>query len=208
MTDLSEIIHREAGRCTATVRVSASMIEVNDALSLGPPKSRAGQRTVAFPRQLLDELARHLGKHAERGPRGRVFVGPKGATPRRTNFNRAWQKATAKAGVEGLRFHDLRHTANTMAAPGSSTRELMRRMGHASTRTAMIYQHASDDRDRVIADTIGAAIEEWHDGQVDDDGGPAGFPGARVGVTLWHRSGTEAPEALPPGGSNDDPEAS
>src|SRR4029453_14396315 len=33
--------------------------------------------------------------------------------------------------TEGSRFHDLRHTANTMAAPGSSTRELMRRMGHA-----------------------------------------------------------------------------
>ena len=73
-----------------------------------------------------------------------------------------------------MRFHDLRHTANTMAAPGSSTRELMRRMGHASTRAAMIYQHASDDRDRVIADTLGAAIDDRHD-QGDEDG-PAGAP--------------------------------
>ena len=42
-------------------------------------------------------------------------------------------------------------------------------MGHASTRAAMIYQHASDDRDRVIADTLGAAIDRWHD-PGDDDG--------------------------------------
>jgi hypothetical protein len=39
---------------------------------------------------------------------------------------------------------------------------------------AMIYQHASDGRDRVIADTLGAAIDQWHDGQGDDDGGTAG----------------------------------
>jgi hypothetical protein len=51
----------------------------------------------------------------------------------------------------------------------------MRRMGHASTRAAMIYQHASDDRDRVIADAIGAAIDQWHDGQDDDDDGSAGI---------------------------------
>jgi integrase len=171
--ELLALTRRDLDMEAATVRVSASMIEVGDALSLGPPKSRAGQRTVAFPRQLLGELATHIEKHAERGPRGRVFVGPKGATPRRTNFNRAWHRAVAKAGVEGLRFHDLRHTANTMAAPGSSTRELMRRMGHASTRAAMIYQHASDDRDRLIADTLGTAIDQWH---AQGDGGPAGDP--------------------------------
>ena len=61
-----------------------------------------------------------------------------------------------------------------MRARGSSTRELMRRMGHASTRAAMIYQHASDDRDRAIADTIGAAIDQWQDGHGDVDGGTAG----------------------------------
>jgi integrase len=169
--ELLALSRRDLDMEAATVRVSASMVEL-DAPSLGPPKSRAGQRTVAFPSQLLAELATHLAEHAERGPRGRVFVGPKGATPRRTTFNRAWHKATAKAGVEGLRFHDLRHTANTLAAPGSSTRELIRRMGHASTRAAMIYQHASDDRDRVIADTLGAAIDRWHD--LGDDDGLAG----------------------------------
>jgi hypothetical protein len=38
----------------------------------------------------------------------------------------------------------------------------------------MMYQHASDDRDRVIADTLGAAIDQWHEGQGDDDDGAAG----------------------------------
>ena len=38
----------------------------------------------------------------------------------------------------------------------------------------MIYQHASDDRERVIADTIGAAIDEWHDRQGDEADGTTG----------------------------------
>src|SRR5690606_20273793 len=33
-----------------------------------------------------------------------------------------------------------------------SIKELMSRMGHASTRAALIYQHASQDRDRVIGE--------------------------------------------------------
>ena len=52
----------------------------------------------------------------------------------------------------------------------------MRRIGHLSTRAAMMYQHASDDRDRVIADTLGAAIDQWHEGQGDGDEDAAGVP--------------------------------
>jgi hypothetical protein len=37
---------------------------------------------------------------------------------------------------------------------GASTRELMGRMGHASMVAALIYQHRTADRDRVIADAI------------------------------------------------------
>jgi hypothetical protein len=55
--------------------------------------------------------------------------------------------------------------------------ELMRRMGHASTRAAMIYQHATDERDRTIADSLGDAIDRWRaerDDEDDDDDGAAG----------------------------------
>ena len=34
-------------------------------------------------------------------------------------------------------------------------RELMRRMGHSSTRAAVIYLHARDEREREIADKLG-----------------------------------------------------
>jgi len=60
-----------------------------------------------------------------------------------------WRKACADAGIKGLHFHDLRHTGNTMAAAtGASTKELMARFGHGTARAALIYQHATEDRQR------------------------------------------------------------
>ncbi|HVN11301.1 MAG TPA: site-specific integrase, partial [Kineosporiaceae bacterium] len=138
-----------------TVRVEASVSEVGGELVVGPPKSAAAVRTVAIPEALVPDLRVHLTTYAEQGPDGRVFTGPKGATIRRSNWHTIWQRATTAAGVEGLHFHDLRHTGNTLAAgTGASLRDLMTRMGHASARAALIYQHARSDRDHAIAASL------------------------------------------------------
>jgi hypothetical protein len=66
-----------------------------------------------------------------------------------------------RAGLPGgLHFHDLRNTAGTIAASGASTRELMHRMGHASMRAALIYQHATSERDREIAKAMDRRITD------------------------------------------------
>ncbi len=58
-------------------------------------------------------------------------------------------------------FHDLRHTGGTLAATtGATTKELMARLGHSSTRAAMIYQHATKERDKAIADALGQFADE------------------------------------------------
>ena len=59
------------------------------------------------------------------------------------------------------RTHDLRHTGGTLsAATGASLKELMARLGHSSVRAAMMYQHATRDRDRAIAQALGALVRE------------------------------------------------
>jgi hypothetical protein len=50
-------------------------------------------------------------------------------------------------------------TGTTLAAEGASLRELMARMGHNSARAALIYQHATKDRERAIGAAISARIE-------------------------------------------------
>ena len=53
-------------------------------------------------------------------------------------------------------FHDLRHTGGTLAATeGATTKELMARLGHSSSRAALIYQHASKERDKSLAAALG-----------------------------------------------------
>ncbi|MFF4813085.1 tyrosine-type recombinase/integrase [Kitasatospora sp. NPDC001309] len=126
------------------------------------PKSRAGFRPVSFPDLIVPDLERHLERHASEGQDGLFFVGPRGGRLRRSNFRDDWTAAKAKAGVSpDIHFHDVRHTGNNIAAQnGASTRELMTRMGHSTTRAALIYQHMTSDRDRSIADKMGEAARQ------------------------------------------------
>jgi integrase len=147
------------------VRVSAAVVEVGQRIEVGHTKSAAGVRTVGIPPVIMDDLRTHLGRWSEAGPNGRIFVGPKGATPRRAYFSRVWSSPLARAAAEGtpapdgLHFHDLRHTANGFAPSVSSLKELMTRMGHSTTRAALIYQRAQLEREREIANAASTAVE-------------------------------------------------
>ena len=123
------------------------------------PKSDAGVRFVTFPDSLSAEFEHHLVHHAAPGPDGLLFCTGAGDPIRKANLHLAWSNARTAVGVEHLHFHDLRHTGNTMAAAtGASTRELMGRMGHSSARAALLYQHATRERDHKIASALDNAI--------------------------------------------------
>ncbi len=139
------------------IRITETAVQPDKGgLEPGTPKTQAGRRTVAVQPDLIAELREHLDRYAEPGSHGLVFIGPKGAPLRRTNFHRIWARACAAADAPGIHFHDLRHTGGTLAATtGATLKELMARLGHSSPRAAMIYQHASRDRDRAIAQALG-----------------------------------------------------
>jgi len=143
------------------VTVAEQVAEVNGQLIPGPPKTSAGRRTITLPSVAAVALAEHLTEFAEPGPEGLVFPAPKGGYLRRSNFRRRWWvRATRAAGVDGLRFHDLRHSAATLAlAAGANTRELMERMGHTSPQVALRYQHVVAGRDQAIAAALDALVQ-------------------------------------------------
>jgi integrase len=145
----------------ATVHVAEQMSELKQGeLVVGPPKTEAGVRTVATPHALIPELEAHLARWSGPGPHGLVFCGTKNQPIRRASLYNAWKRAVRAVGIDELRFHDLRHTGNTLAAgTGASTRELMNRMGHASPRAALIYHHATEARDHAIAAALSDQID-------------------------------------------------
>ncbi|MEV8606643.1 tyrosine-type recombinase/integrase [Amycolatopsis sp. NPDC051373] len=91
-----------------------------------------------------------------------MFVGPQGGRLRRHNFRRLQVEARVDAGMpDAVHFHDLRHSGNELAAEGgATTRELMARMGHSTTRAAMRYQRARRERDHTIADAMSRNTEQ------------------------------------------------
>lgn len=151
----------DPSRCVVLVRRAQSELQ-DGRLSDKAPKSAAGVRPVAFPAELVPDVAHHLEHFAGAGQDGHVFRGPLGGLLRRSNFRDDWTAARDKAGVHaGVHFHDLRHTGNTLASSaGARTRELMTRMGHSTTRAALIYQHMTSDRDQHIAGKLGEMIRK------------------------------------------------
>ncbi|MEQ7126760.1 tyrosine-type recombinase/integrase [Actinopolymorpha sp. B11F2] len=145
------------------VRVRQAYNEVRgQGMILGPPKSRAGIRTVTIPMTIVRTLQHHLDLYVKAAPASFVFTGPAGAVIRRGNFNKMveWKKVVESVGAPGLHFHDLRHTGNTLAAATRvSTRDLMARMGHDSMSAAIIYQHATREADRAVAEALNAQLD-------------------------------------------------
>ena len=144
-----------------SVTVAEQLLEVNGAFSVGPPKSAAGPPHGHPAGVVVEALAEHLRRYTAKQPDAFVFLSSQGKHLRRSNFNRrVWRPATRAAGVEGLRVHDLRHTAGTLAtAAGGSLREVMNRLGHSTTVAAVRYQHVMADRDAAIARELNRLIE-------------------------------------------------
>lgn len=127
---------------------------------VGPPKTEAGRRTLVLPSGLIPELEAHLESWADPGPDGLLFPGARGGPLRLCVLQREWTRARRELGLEHVHLHDLRHVAGTMAAStGASTKELMHRLGHASPRAALRYQHATAKRDEAIADGIDRLLD-------------------------------------------------
>lgn len=184
--EVAALQRRDIDTENGVVQVRRALVEISgQGVVLGPPKSRAGVRTVALPSAILPWVRAHLAEHVADDPESFVFTGPKGGLLRRGNFRKlvGWSDAVAAIGASGLHFHDLRHTGNTLASKtGASLRDLMTRMGHDSPRAALIYQHASIEADTAIADAMSAIVTEHQEGpkpaatppKEDPDDGAAG----------------------------------
>jgi integrase len=124
-------------------------------------KSERSSGTVPITRELARELKSHRMRNGQPPREALVFTGPDGKRIDEANFRRrVLDVACAKAGLDSIGFHVLRHThGSIVAAATRDVRAVQRRLRHASASfTLETYIHLLDDRAGVdaVADALGA----------------------------------------------------
>ncbi|MEO6571822.1 MAG: site-specific integrase [Ilumatobacteraceae bacterium] len=157
-----------SGLTIAKFDVERSSITVSQALSsgrgygprLGEPKSESAYRSVLVPRVITDRVVEHMARfEVGTEPNALIFTSTKGRPLINRYFWSHWDRARTAVGLDGIRFHDLRHLAGTEAASaGGSLREVMARMGHSTPVASLRYLKASELRDQAISDAIALRI--------------------------------------------------
>ena len=155
--ELVALRRRDIDTAAAAVRIARQLTEARGQASFfAPPKTAAGRRRVILPGSILAEVQEHLDNYTGASADALLFTSPRGELLRHSNFWRVtWVPAMTATGLTGIHFHDLRHAGNHLVAEaGATLRELMERMGHASSRAALIYLHTTDDRQRTLAEAV------------------------------------------------------
>jgi integrase len=155
------------------VTIVEQLVETKGQMTVHPPKTSAGRRSVPVPRSLCDELAQQV---AGKEPREYVFTAPQGGPIRRSLWRRRFFiPAVKSAGLDvRLRIHDLRHTAVALwIAAGASPKELAVRAGHASVSTILdTYGHMLPETEAAVTDNLDEMLRREdvgnHGGQLHD----------------------------------------
>jgi integrase len=157
--ELAELRRKDIDTRRGVIKVRRAVVWVSGRAIVGPQKGEAGARDVAIPPHLVDVLREHIGVHARPGPAGLLFPSAKGIHVTSAALYAAWWPARDRAGLPGVRFHDLRHTSAVWTAQtGATLAELMARHGHSTPQAAMQYQHAAQGRDAEIAAKLTAMM--------------------------------------------------
>jgi integrase len=150
------------------VDVSRQVQRLNGgAVDIRLPKYNS-ERTVHIPDALIEMLAQHvaLGLCSDW-----LFAGVDDVPPHQNTIGYRWRSTLSRAGVEGVRLHDLRHFyASGLIASGCDVVAVQRALGHArSTTTLTTYAHlwpSAEDRVRDAAARLAAEVLSAGEGTV------------------------------------------
>lgn len=131
----------------------------NPSIKLPEEGSKTGSRRVPLSAEALDVILpawTAAGKPRD----GFIFPGAKPDAPMR-EVRKSFLRVCARAGIENLRIHDLRHSAaSIMIANGASLRVVGGVLGHKTARTTERYAHLADSTIAAAAELLGRAVRE------------------------------------------------
>jgi integrase len=135
---------------------------------LGPPKTKAGRRSIALPESCVTALRKHRAmQNAERLRLGAlwednnfVFTNRTGGPLHPNSLALQFKQLTKLANLPTIRFHDLRHTSATLLlAQGVHAKIVQERLGHSDiSMTLNRYSHVTPDMQRTAADKLDVAF--------------------------------------------------
>ena len=154
--ELGALRRSDVSRDGTTVTVTATMHRGSERR---PPKTRAGRRTVSVPPVAAAALVEHLAHHTEH--RADALLWPSMVTSG-SAFGRHWRAARRAIGRDDLHFHDLRHTAITLAIAGGGDAKVIQNMaGHASLRMTLgRYGHLLPSSSERVAEAVGRMFDD------------------------------------------------
>lgn len=160
---------RDVDLAAGTIKVTSTLGRVDNELTITPPKTARSRRTVPVSPAVVTLLkAQRAAQAAERlhagdqwrGTEGLVFTTELGTPVDPRNLLRTIELAAAKAKVEDVSVHTLRHSAAVAwLEAGVHIKAVADLLGHSSIAvTGDIYGHTSDDTARSAVDDLSKAL--------------------------------------------------
>jgi integrase len=155
----------------STVTIRRSVASVAGGTVVKETKTHAARR-IAIDSETLDALERRRERAQQLAdacrlafnPDGYVFTSePDGSRPMHPDtITGGFQRLCHRAGLDGVRLHDLRHLhATQLLAAGVPVRTVSGRLGHANATTTLnVYAHFLEASDRQAADVIAGLLDK------------------------------------------------
>ncbi|MGR3529776.1 MAG: tyrosine-type recombinase/integrase [Sulfitobacter sp.] len=118
------------------------------------PDSKTGRRRIPLPREAYDvimSLPRVVGNPY-------VILG-ESDEGHLINLQKPWRRIKAKAGIDDVRMHDLRHTYASVAVMSGIDPFLLKEiMGHKNLQTTLRYSHFADEAVQKAAGSVASRL--------------------------------------------------
>jgi integrase len=154
---------------TGSLHITGTVTRTPEGLRITEPKTKGSRRRIDLGKSAVESLKRHRQKQAverlKAGPRWQdndlVFANEVGNPVEASNLRRrSFEPLLARAGLDRMRFHDLRHSAATLLlGEGIHPKIVSERLGHSRVGVTLdLYSHVTPTMQRQAVDAMEALL--------------------------------------------------
>lgn len=148
-----------------TLMVRRTLVEMDGEFSTNEPKTDKGRRLIELPQMAVESLWEHKARQLAEGLASSqlVFTDTDGKPLRRSNVTRrSFHPILKAAGLQDVRFHDLRHSSATLLlSAGIHPKIVQERLGHSEIgMTLNTYSHVLPGMQREAATKLDGMLRK------------------------------------------------